>query len=123
MQMFWLNCEITLFSASSEDVCPVQIRGHRMGGVSELSIGKVALAFVVILGYAGYCVYLVRWVSVFGSKRADGAVTRTASFRRRARFARRAGGHAAAATSGQERNVDGGVETVVIGIDVEKGLR
>lgn len=121
MELFWANCEIALFSPSSEGVCPIQIRGHRMGGVSELSIGKVSLSFVVILAYIGYCFYLVKIVSVFSSKRATQeqrvSGIRMASFGRRARFA----GRDRAQESVPE--MSGSVETVVIGIDVEKGMK
>lgn len=109
IQFFWLNCEIVSFGRRGQDVCPVQIRGHRMGGVSELSVGKVVLAFAVMLGYGCYCFYLVRRVGVL--KKVPVAGGRTASFRRRARFA---------SGSTMQRDDGDDVESVVIGIEVEK---
>ncbi|KAK5094713.1 hypothetical protein LTR24_003413 [Lithohypha guttulata] len=106
MQMFWINCEIATFGGSpgAEQICPVQIRGHRMGGVSELSVGKVVLGFVVLIGYLGYCVYLVRFVGVFSLGRkgvglGSGSGGRMTGFRRRARFA--------SASLGTVREVEG----------------
>lgn len=64
-----------------------------MGGISGLSVGKVVLGFLVILGYIGYCVYLVRAVGVFGGRNTSSALGLgnggrvTSGFRRRARFA------------------------------------
>lgn len=117
MQMFWMNCEVATFGGNTggEQVCPVQIRGHRMGGVSELSIGKVVLGFVVILGYAGYCLYLVKQVGVFSSKSSmlsqTASGSRMSSFRRRARFASR---------TGSDEDQRGDVESVVIAIGMDK---
>lgn len=126
MQSFWLNCEITTFGdVSAEQVCPIQIRGHRMGGVSELSVVKVVLGFVVVLGYAGYALYLVKAVGVFARKSSSlgpvrlvsesGNGSRMGSFRRRARFARGGG----VDTDGKK----GDVESVVIAIEVDKDMR
>ena len=89
-----------------------------MGGVSELSIGKVVLGFAVVFAYAGYCLYLVRRVGVLSSKSNGNAGitlggTRVSNFRRRARFASQDG---VEETSGGR----GGIESVVIGIDLDK---
>lgn len=94
MQLFTLNCEISTFGNGGEGVCPVQIRGHRMGGISELSVGKVCLGFAVVCAYAGYCWYLVRRIGVgkggmggVHGGNGNGAGRRMSSFKRRARFA------------------------------------
>lgn len=110
IQFFWLNCEIVPFGKQGQDVCPIQIQGHRMGGISELSVGKVVLGFLVMAGYVFYCFYLVGRVGVF--KKVPVVGGRAASFRRRARFA-----------SGEEEQKDSDVESVVIGIDIEKEER
>ena len=115
MQLFWVNCEIVTFG--SESVCPVQIRGHRMGGVSGLSVGKVVLASMVVLGYVGYCVCLVRVLRngvTMVVEREEGTGMRM-SLKRRTRFAERLG-----SGSARERREEVGVESVVIGMDVEK---
>jgi len=124
MQAFWVNCEIgTVGGGSAEQVCPVQIRGHRMGGVSELSVAKVVLGFVVVLGYLAYCAYLVRWVGVFAGRAGVGSTSgvvggeggsRMSSFRRRARFASR---------EGDQDTRRGDVESVIIGVEMEKDIR
>lgn len=92
MQLFTLNCEIITFGNGGEGVCPVQIRGHRMGGISELSVGKVCLGFAVVLGYAVYCWYLVSKVGISKELQGGGdggnrSGRRIGSFKRRARFA------------------------------------
>lgn len=96
-----------------------------MGGVSELSVVKVVLGFVVVLGYAGYALYLVKAVGVFARKSSSlgpvrlvsesGNGSRMGSFRRRARFARGGG----VDTDGKK----GDVESVVIAIEVDKDMR
>lgn len=64
-----------------------------MGGVSELSVGKVVLGCLVMVGYMAYCAYLVRVVGVFGGRGSvDGNVMgmggrSVSGFKRRARFA------------------------------------
>ncbi|KAK5096836.1 hypothetical protein LTS08_007326 [Lithohypha guttulata] len=114
MEFFWMNCEIIPFSAhNAEAVCPIQIRGHRMGGISELSVGKIVLGFAIMLGYAYYCIYLVRRVGVFNKIPISGAGSRVSSFRRRARFAK------GQDTLGEDSRMDD-VESVVIVIDAEK---
>jgi hypothetical protein len=90
-----------------------------MGGVSELSVAKVVLGFVIVVGYVAYCGYLVWWVGVFSGRAGlgqAGARARTggrmSSFCRRARFAR-----------GERTDTELGrfdVESVVIGMDVGK---
>lgn len=122
MQLFWTNCEINPFLGPAADkgeaVCPVQIRGHRMGGVSQLSVGKVVLGWIVVAVYVSYCAYLYLRVGVFNSKRRVvdlSAGNKMSSFRRRARFER-----------GEPEETEAGrksVESVVIGIDIEKGVR
>lgn len=121
--MFWVNCEVRAFGGGgAEGVCPVQIRGHRMGGVSELSVAKVVLGGLVVLAYVGYCGYLVKVVGVFSKRKSslgcvsNGAGGRMASFGRRARFARGRGGRA--------EMVEGGdVESVVVVIEGKKETR
>lgn len=137
MQMFWLNCEIATFGGlpAAERVCPVQIRGHRMGGVSELSVGKVVLGFVVVAGYIGYCAYLVRVVGVFEGRRGAGlglglglgrpgagsrSNGRMAGSRRRARFASANLGTVKEVEAERERD---DVESVVIVVEDDKETR
>ena len=54
-----------------------------MGGIDELSIGKVVLGWMVIIVYMGYMAFLVVAVGVFGRKKVAGA-----GFLRKARFAK-----------------------------------
>lgn len=80
--------------------------------MSELSIGKVVLGFVILLTYIGYCAFLIAKVGVCSKK---GPVTQGADGGRASRFGRRA-----RFAGDVERNGD--VESVVIRID-EKELR
>ena len=74
MEIFIVNCEIV----GGTEACPVQIRGHRMGGVSGLSIGKVVLGGVVMIGYGVFV--------ILGMKREGEGKTGKVGFLRRARF-------------------------------------
>lgn len=125
-----MNCEITPFlgpkAANGEGVCPVQIRGHRMRGVSGLSVARAAMGWVVVLVYIIYAAYLVGWVGIRVQKSSSSIGGKMSSFRRRAKYERNSScdGH------GDVEEVDFGgrrtsrerkdVESVVIVIDVEK---
>lgn len=96
-----------------------------MGGVSELSVGKVVLGFLVVVGYVVYCVYLVRVVGVFGGKGSEmrEGTRKVSGFRRRARFAQREEEQGKGKWEGKVERVSVSVVEVDEGLDKESGKR
>ncbi|KIX04722.1 uncharacterized protein Z518_05592 [Rhinocladiella mackenziei CBS 650.93] len=55
---FWMHCEIPPLNKSGQSVCPVQVRGHFMYGIHEVSVAKAVVGWIVFLLYAGHLVLL-----------------------------------------------------------------
>lgn len=60
----WTFCELSApgssWSKTRTAVCPAQVVRHHMRGVSGVSIGKIALGWMLVVVYAGYSTVLVR---------------------------------------------------------------
>lgn len=55
---FWMHCELPPLNKSGQAVCPVQVRGHFMYGIHEVSITKVVIGWLVALVYVAHVVVL-----------------------------------------------------------------
>ncbi|RVX73159.1 hypothetical protein B0A52_02286 [Exophiala mesophila] len=55
---FWMHCELPPLNATGQEVCPVQVRGHFMYGIHEVSIAKAVVGWLVVLAYLWH-VYLL----------------------------------------------------------------
>ena len=57
---FWMHCELPMFNQNKagQGVCPVQVRGHFMYGIHEVSIARIVVGWVVVLAYIGHVVLL-----------------------------------------------------------------
>ncbi|KIW85586.1 hypothetical protein Z517_00978 [Fonsecaea pedrosoi CBS 271.37] len=55
---FWMHCELPIFNQkiSSQAVCPVQVRGHFMYGIHEVSIARIILGWIAVMLYVGHVV-------------------------------------------------------------------
>jgi hypothetical protein len=56
---FWMHCELPPLNSTRQDLCPIQVRGHFMYGIHEVSIAKTVIAWLVALVYLGHAVLLV----------------------------------------------------------------
>lgn len=56
---FWMHCELPPLNNTRQDLCPIQVRGHFMYGIHEVSIAKTVVAWLIALVYLGHAVLLV----------------------------------------------------------------
>ncbi|EXJ68073.1 uncharacterized protein A1O5_08688 [Cladophialophora psammophila CBS 110553] len=58
---FWMHCELPIFNRdiSGQAVCPVQVRGHFMYGIHEVSIARIVVGWIVVMMYMGHVVVMV----------------------------------------------------------------
>jgi hypothetical protein len=80
---FWMHCELPIFNQNKagQGVCPIQVRGHFMYGIHEVSIARIAVGWVIVLTYMGHVVLLglgykaqKRTWRIVGGGNADGDV-------------------------------------------------
>lgn len=57
---FWMHCELPPLNKSkaAQAICPVQIRGHFMYGIHEVSVVKAVVGWIVVVVYLGHVVLL-----------------------------------------------------------------
>ncbi|KIX95612.1 uncharacterized protein Z520_08732 [Fonsecaea multimorphosa CBS 102226] len=83
---FWMHCELPIFNQniSGQAVCPVQVRGHFMYGIHEVSIARIVVGWVVVMMYVAHVVLMVmgwraqrRIWRIIGPQKGDGDVEMT----------------------------------------------
>ncbi|OAP60616.1 hypothetical protein AYL99_05618 [Fonsecaea erecta] len=59
---FWMHCELPIFNQNiaGQAVCPVQVRGHFMYGIHEVSIARIVVGWVAVMMYLGHLVVVAR---------------------------------------------------------------
>ncbi|EXJ59072.1 hypothetical protein A1O7_06503 [Cladophialophora yegresii CBS 114405] len=57
---FWMHCELPIFNQNKagQGVCPIQVRGHFMYGIHEVSIARIVVGWIIVLTYIGHVVLL-----------------------------------------------------------------
>lgn len=55
---FWMHCELPPLNRTRQDLCPIQVRGHFMYGIHEVSIAKTVVAWLIAFVYLGHVVCL-----------------------------------------------------------------
>ncbi|KEF51180.1 uncharacterized protein A1O9_12794, partial [Exophiala aquamarina CBS 119918] len=53
---FWMHCELPPLNSSRQDLCPIQVRGHFMYGIHEVSIAKTVVAWLIAFAYLGHAI-------------------------------------------------------------------
>ncbi|ETI21963.1 hypothetical protein G647_06033 [Cladophialophora carrionii CBS 160.54] len=83
---FWMHCELPTFNQNKagQAVCPIQVRGHFMYGIHEVSIARIVVGWIIVLAYIGHVVLLgfgynaqKRIWRIIGGAEADGDVEMT----------------------------------------------
>ncbi|OQV08277.1 hypothetical protein CLAIMM_12580 [Cladophialophora immunda] len=82
----WMHCELPIFNQNipGQAVCPVQVRGHFMYGIHEVSIARIVVGWLAVIMYAGHVVVTVmgyraqrRIWRIIGPQKGDGDVEMT----------------------------------------------
>ncbi|KAK5053740.1 hypothetical protein LTR84_001701 [Exophiala bonariae] len=71
---FWMHCELPPLNSTRQDLCPIQVRGHFMYGIHEVSIAKTVVAWLIAFVYLGHVVCLaIGWAAMKRVWRITGA--------------------------------------------------
>ena len=58
---FWTHCELPIPAITQTlAMCPAEVRGHWMGGIHEVSIAKVTLSWLVVIGLVCHTFFVWR---------------------------------------------------------------